>query len=176
MQYWNKNTLTETQHCSGFSQDPALWKHLAVSFTGDGEVSPEAVLPSLSDLIAHAPNQLWWRSSSSESSQEQVNPCELHSLAKSAVWHSKLSTSFSSRTWNRFLLQSRDYFFGGCQYKASWRGVTVMTESCSKCGVRRLGWLRCSRNAVSSWPPHPREPSCMLHVCSMKRLASSMAS
>lgn len=75
----------------------------------------------------------------SESSQEHTNPCELHSLAKNAVWHSKLSTSFSSRTRNRFFLQTRDYlvgvgffFYFGCQYKASWRGVTVMTESCSE--------------------------------------------
>lgn len=48
----------------------------------------------------------------SESSQEHTNPCELHSLAKNAVWHSKLSTSFSSRTRNRFFLQTRDYLVG----------------------------------------------------------------
>ena len=35
--------------------------------------------------------------------------------------------------------------------------------------------MQCSRNALSSWPPHPRVPYCTLHSCSMKRWALCMA-
>lgn len=109
----------------------------------------------------------------SESSQEHTNPCELHSLARNAVWHSKLSTSFSSRTQNRFFLQSRDFFVVVVPFSflvaniKQVEGVWLSWQNPAPSGVRRLGWLQGSRNAVSSWPPHPRE-SCTPRSCRMK--------
>lgn len=47
------------------------------------------------------------------------------------------------------------FFFLGCQYKASWRGVTVMTESCSECSKETwlaAGLQECSE-LMATTPP-----------------------
>lgn len=158
---WNKNTLAEAHHAHQCSMHLRLSSH------------PCQIWLLLLQPILHGGAA----QPGSESSQEHTNPCELHSLAKNAVWRSKLSTSFSSRTRNRFFLQSRDFvcwvfWFFFCFLVANIKqveGVWLSWQNPALSGVRRLGWLQGCRNAVSSWPPHPRE-SCTPRSCRMKRV------